>query len=200
MDSASQPQARPLHLFTIQHRSRERGQPERLAPGRDQIGKVGDVVSESPRDFIGISTGFQILLDQHLRDAVRDDQNVRGRMPPLPWESTCALPLARSSFPTQSDSGACRGCFQDPAQILQALTIDARRLSIQCHQLVGLPDHTLDDGQRFVRRDNAPPDKALASDVGQGNASPSLHGYCSHFNATTSCTAPVSEYWYSPSW
>jgi hypothetical protein len=25
--------------------------PERLAPGRDQIGKVGDIVSESPRDF-----------------------------------------------------------------------------------------------------------------------------------------------------
>lgn len=31
--------------------------PERLAPGRDQIGKVGDIVSESPvhpGDFVGI--------------------------------------------------------------------------------------------------------------------------------------------------
>jgi len=41
-------------------------QPERLAPGRDQIGKVGDFVSESPGDFksvppgdfVGIRTGW----------------------------------------------------------------------------------------------------------------------------------------------
>jgi hypothetical protein len=31
--------------------------PERLAPRRDQIGKVGDIVSESPGDFKSVHPG-----------------------------------------------------------------------------------------------------------------------------------------------
>ncbi|WP_206745319.1 hypothetical protein, partial [Bradyrhizobium canariense] len=31
--------------------------PERLAAGRDQIGKVGDIVSESTGDFISVRLG-----------------------------------------------------------------------------------------------------------------------------------------------
>ena len=37
--------------------AREPQQLERLAPGRDQIGEVGDIVSESPGDFISVHPG-----------------------------------------------------------------------------------------------------------------------------------------------
>jgi len=38
-------------------RCQRTSRPERLAAGRDQIGKVGDIVSESTGDFISVRPG-----------------------------------------------------------------------------------------------------------------------------------------------
>ncbi|WP_247478519.1 hypothetical protein, partial [Bradyrhizobium sp. CW9] len=38
-------------------RCQRTSRPERLAAGRDQIGKVGDIVSESTGDFISVRLG-----------------------------------------------------------------------------------------------------------------------------------------------
>lgn len=46
--------------FQIDHAARPRqktNRPERLATGRDQIGKVGEIVSESVGDFISVRLG-----------------------------------------------------------------------------------------------------------------------------------------------
>jgi len=49
-----------LLRFTVDHAARqmpEKLPPERLVTGRDQIGKVGDIVSESPSDFTSVHPG-----------------------------------------------------------------------------------------------------------------------------------------------
>ena len=47
--------------------AREPQQLERLAPGRDQIGEVGDIVSESPGDFISVHPGDFVGIRTNLR-------------------------------------------------------------------------------------------------------------------------------------
>ncbi|OSI34392.1 hypothetical protein, partial [Bradyrhizobium canariense] len=54
--------------------------PERLAAGRDQIGKVGDIVSESTGDFISVRLGDFVgirtkIASEPLLDADRGSQS-----------------------------------------------------------------------------------------------------------------------------
>src|SRR3954447_13174163 len=49
--------SRDSRLTTRLDRCQRTSRPERLAAGRDQIGKVGDIVSESTGDFISVRLG-----------------------------------------------------------------------------------------------------------------------------------------------
>ena len=56
--------------FQVDHAARqmpEKLPPERLVTGRDQIGKVGDIVSESPSDFISVHPGDFVGIRSYLR-------------------------------------------------------------------------------------------------------------------------------------
>ncbi len=65
--------SRESRLTTRLDRCQRTSRPERLAPGRDQIGKMGDIVSESTGDFtsvrlgdfVGIRTVFDIVFSRN---------------------------------------------------------------------------------------------------------------------------------------
>src|SRR3954463_1253756 len=66
--------SRDSRLTTRLDRCQRTSRPERLAAGRDQIGKVGDIVSESTGDFISVRLGDFVGIRRYCEVVQRDQR------------------------------------------------------------------------------------------------------------------------------
>ncbi|HLH89353.1 MAG TPA: hypothetical protein VKX28_12945, partial [Xanthobacteraceae bacterium] len=84
-------------------RCQRTNRPERLVPGRDQIGKVGDIVSESPGDFKSVHPG-DIVGIRKVETWRENASSAQGCTQSLAAPFECMPVVAGSSLATESDA------------------------------------------------------------------------------------------------